>query len=373
MTAGWQRKNVSEIATHSLGKMLDKAKNKGEPKKYLRNLNVRWFSFDLSDLLEMRFLPQEESKYTVSKGDVVVCEGGYPGRAAIWEQDESIHFQKALHRVRFDEPERAIWFLYYLYLKDLDGSLKIHFNGAGIQHFTGEALAQFQIPLPPLAEQRRIVALLNEAIAAIAIAKTNAEKSLLAARELFNRAQARVFGELKPGWEIKPLSEICVVDWGNTDLTKASYIEGGQYLAVSAAGCDGRIAHKEHDKHTPVLSAIGAQCGRMYFPEEDFTAIKNTITLTPRAGQCTGRFLFWLLDHVELPRRGAAQPFMAKGDIQSFLVRVPASLGDQVEISESLDELEENVARLESLCIRKLAALDALKQSLLHRAFSGQL
>ena len=114
MKNGWQCKKVSEIAKHSLGKMLDKAKNKGEPKPYLRNLNVRWFDFDLSDVLEMRFLPGEAAKYTAVKGDVLICEGGYPGRAAIWEQDEPIYFQKALHRVRFHEAERNKWFLYYL-------------------------------------------------------------------------------------------------------------------------------------------------------------------------------------------------------------------------------------------------------------------
>jgi type I restriction enzyme S subunit len=154
---GWVEKKVSEIAKHSLGKMLDKAKNKGEPKPYLRNLNVRWFNFDLSDLLEMKFLPEEESKYTAVKGDVLICEGGYPGRAAIWEQENSIHFQKALHRVRFHEIEHNKWFVYYLYAQDQSGELKKHFNGAGIQHFTGEGLARFEVPLPPLPELRLAV------------------------------------------------------------------------------------------------------------------------------------------------------------------------------------------------------------------------
>jgi type I restriction enzyme S subunit len=154
---GWVEKKVSEIAKHSLGKMLDKAKNKGEPKPYLRNLNVRWFNFDLSDLLEMKFLPEEESKYTAVKGDVLVCEGGYPGRAAIWDQENPIHFQKALHRVRFHEIEYNKWFVYYLYAQDQSGELKKHFNGAGIQHFTGEGLAKFEVPLPPMSELRRAV------------------------------------------------------------------------------------------------------------------------------------------------------------------------------------------------------------------------
>ena len=155
---GWVEKKVSEIAKHSLGKMLDKAKNKGEPKPYLRNINVRWFAFDLSDLLQMPFLPTEEEKYTAIKGDVLICEGGYPGRAAIWDEDYPIYFQKALHRVRFHEPELNKWFVYYLSVQDSSGQLKQHFSGTGIQHFTGEVLARFPIPVPPLTELRRAVA-----------------------------------------------------------------------------------------------------------------------------------------------------------------------------------------------------------------------
>ncbi len=155
---GWVEKKVSEIAKHSLGKMLDKAKNKGEPQPYLRNINVRWFTFDLSDLLQMPFLPTEAEKYTAIKGDVLICEGGYPGRAAIWDEDYPIYFQKALHRVRFHQPELNKWFVYYLSVQDSSGQLKQHFSGTGIQHFTGEVLARFPIPVPPLPELRQAVA-----------------------------------------------------------------------------------------------------------------------------------------------------------------------------------------------------------------------
>ena len=80
---GWAKRPVGDLAKHSLGKMLDKRKNRGELKPYLRNLNVRWFGFDLSDTLEMRFEPEEYEKYTANRGDLLICEGGYPGRAAI--------------------------------------------------------------------------------------------------------------------------------------------------------------------------------------------------------------------------------------------------------------------------------------------------
>ena len=159
---GWVAKKIVEIAKHSLGKMLDKAKNKGDLQPYLRNINVRWFSFDLSNLLQMPFLPNESDKYTAIKGDVLICEGGYPGRAAIWNEDYPVYFQKALHRVRFHESEHNKWFLYYLYAQDMSGELKQHFSGTGIQHFTGEVLARFEIPLLPLQELRRAVVKFDE-------------------------------------------------------------------------------------------------------------------------------------------------------------------------------------------------------------------
>ena len=207
----------------------------------------------------------------------------------------------------------------------------------------------------------------------LATAQAHAAQNLQNARALFESHLQSVFTQRGKGWVEKSLADLCIVDWGNTDLTKKSYVEGGQFLAVSAAGCDGRIGHKEHAKHTPVLSAIGAQCGRMFLPEEDFTAIKNTITLTPRDGTCTGKFLYRLLTHVELPKRGAAQPFISKGDIQAFQVVVPESLSVQQQMEESLSELETETQRLATLYERKQAALAALKQSLLHQAFTGEL
>jgi type I restriction enzyme S subunit len=147
---GWEEKTVGELAEHRLGKMLDKRKNKGEFKPYIRNTNVRWFHVDTSDLSEMRFEESELEKYAVTKGDLVICEGGYPGRSAIWDRDEAIFFQKAIHRVRCYEPSHNPWILYYLFLCDANGVLKRSFTGTGIQHFTGASLKQFAIPIAPL-------------------------------------------------------------------------------------------------------------------------------------------------------------------------------------------------------------------------------
>mgnify|MGYP006145624293 CR=1 FL=1 len=148
----WLESTIDQLAEHRLGKMLDKNKNTGSLRPYLRNKNVRWFGFDLTDVNEMKFEDSERSKYTAIAGDLLICEGGYPGRAAIWNDTEPVYFQKALHRVRFNEKNHTKWFLYYLYYLDLTEGLRKHFTGTGIQHFTGKSLAKMSIPIAPSGE-----------------------------------------------------------------------------------------------------------------------------------------------------------------------------------------------------------------------------
>ena len=395
MRNGWEYKRVSEIAEHSLGKMLDKAKNKGEPKPYLRNLNVRWFEFDLSDLLEMRFLPEEAAKYTATKGDVLMCEGGYPGRAAIWERDEPIHFQKALHRVRFHERDRGKWFLYYLYAKDLDGTLKQYFNGAGIQHFTGEALAQFEVPLPPLHEQQRIVAILDEAFEGIASAKANTEKNLQNTRALFESQLRSVFMQRGEGWVILTVGEVAEV-FDGPHATPKTVDSGPVFLGISALQ-DGKIALSETRHVTPEdfvrwTRRVKPQTDDVVFSYE--TRLGQAAIIPSGLDCCLGRRMglvrvnrrrlnprFFVYQYISPPFRdfltsrtvhGATVDRIALKDFPSFPLSL-TSLDEQENIAAHLDSLRDETQRVAALYERKLAALEALKKSLLHQAFSGEL
>jgi len=154
---GWVWTKLGEISDSILGKMLDKAKNKGEHYNYLRNLNVRWFDFDLGDLKKIRLQEHEVEKYLAYKYDLLICEGGYPGRSAIWEQDEPIVFQKAIHRVRSFFSDHNEWLLYNLKLLDMNRKIEKYFTGAGIKHLTGVKLKTIEIPLPPLSEMKIIL------------------------------------------------------------------------------------------------------------------------------------------------------------------------------------------------------------------------
>lgn len=163
---GWRWSTTAEIGTARLGKMLDKAKNRGTPRRYLRNTNVRWFDFDLSDLKVMPFEDSELAEFALRAGDVLICEGGEPGRAAVWDdRDTDIYFQKAAHRVRLHGHVLPQFLVYYLRSAAYEGRLAPHATGATFQHLTGQGLARLPIPVPPVDEQRRLVKRIDELMA----------------------------------------------------------------------------------------------------------------------------------------------------------------------------------------------------------------
>jgi type I restriction enzyme S subunit len=189
----WNWVTVGSVASTRLGKMLDKARNKGAPRPYLRNVNVRWFDFDLSDLLEMRFEDEELPEFELRRGDVLICEGGEPGRAAVWDdRANGIYFQKAIHRVRFAENVCPHFFVWALKASANDGRLSEYFTGTGIKHFTGKGLNAYRFPLPPRNEQNRIVAKVDELMALC----DQLEKSRTAREETRDRLTAASLARL---------------------------------------------------------------------------------------------------------------------------------------------------------------------------------
>ena len=158
----WAKRRLADVAELSLGKMLDLKKNRGAPRPYLANVNVRWGSFDLSDLREMRFEPHENERYGLRRGDIVMCEGGEPGRCAIWrDQVSGMMLQKALHRVRAKAGLDAEFLFYCLFHQGRSGALEHLFTGATIKHLPGEQLAKVEVPVPPPSTQRRIASILG--------------------------------------------------------------------------------------------------------------------------------------------------------------------------------------------------------------------
>jgi type I restriction enzyme S subunit len=167
LPSNWRWARLSNVAEARLGKMLDKAKNSGRQYPYLRNTNVHWFEVRLDDIKTIPLEDRELGEYRLVDGDVLICEGGHGiGRTAVWRGGvPNMVFQKALHRVRTGERLDPDFFSLCCFVYFDAGIMQTYFTGVGIPHFTGRALAQLVFPLPPIAEQRRIVAKVGELMA----------------------------------------------------------------------------------------------------------------------------------------------------------------------------------------------------------------
>lgn len=127
--------------------MLDKNKNRGDFQPYLGNKSVRWGGFDLEELQEMRFEAHEHDRYGLQYGDLIVCEGGEPGRCAIWRDEvPNMKIQKALHRIRVKNGLNNEYLYYWFLLAGRNGWLDPYFTGTTIKHLTGKALAELPVP-----------------------------------------------------------------------------------------------------------------------------------------------------------------------------------------------------------------------------------
>ncbi len=150
---GWANTTFGTFGDCRLGKMLDKQKQSGDYQRpYLRNVNVQWDRIDTDDLLMMDFRPEEQSKFLVRSGDVLICEGGEIGRAAVWQgQIAECFYQKALHKLTPNlskvRPDFVVWLLWHL---ANTGALLGSATHATIAHLTGVQLKGLNLICPPI-------------------------------------------------------------------------------------------------------------------------------------------------------------------------------------------------------------------------------
>jgi len=163
----WEWCYFEDISTNDLGKTLDKIKNQGKYYPYLRSVNVRWGEVNLDDLKEMKFEDIEIYRYSIEKGDLLVCEGGEVGRCAVWDRENSILYQNAIHRVRFHCKIDSYLYMYFLWHYNDIRFLDNYSKGVTIKHLTKSSLNTIPFPLPPLSEQKRIVQKIEEIFASI--------------------------------------------------------------------------------------------------------------------------------------------------------------------------------------------------------------
>ncbi|WP_314699382.1 restriction endonuclease subunit S [Prevotella jejuni] len=226
MREGWEYKKLGQVCTSDLGKTLNKSKDRGELHPYLCSINILWDKIDLSTLKQACFEAGEQEKYTVRKGDLLVCEGGDTGRSAIWDRDETILYQNALHRLRFHESVFPKFVLFYLmYLKDIGEIDNKYSKGVTIKHLVKKALLSIPLPLPPKPTQLSIVSELDKLNELIRIRKEQLKDYDALAQSIFYE----MFGdpvENEKGWEVKTFGEIGTLERG-AGISKKDFVDDG--------------------------------------------------------------------------------------------------------------------------------------------------
>jgi type I restriction enzyme, S subunit len=160
------------------------------------------------------------------------------------------------------------------------------------------------------------------------------------------------------------LGDVADVNWGDTSVTKASYVQTG-YPAFSATGCDGFLPYADHDRDAIVLSAIGARCGKTWFTRGKWSCIKNTIRFWSTSEAVDNRYLYWATGDENIwPKRGAAQPFITIGDARRLKIPLPP-FSEQRRIASILDQAD----ALRGSRRETLAQLDSLTQSIFIEMF----
>ncbi len=290
-------------------------------------------------------------------------------------------------------------FLQYWFLRDATvEQIDATSTGARMPRANMNAVLDFEFPLPPLPEQRRLVGILDKAFEGIATAKANAEKNLQNARALFESHLQSVFTQRGPGWEEKTLGDIAQVKGGKrvpkgykllaevtdypylrvADFSDAGTIETSDLRYVSPE------VHREIKNYviysTDLYMSIAGTIGKTgIIPEEldGANLTENACRLVFKPG-VSNRFVYYFTvtpDFVEqagLNTRTAAQPKLALSRLTTIKLGIPP-LPEQRRLAAEFDTLFEATQRLASIYERKLAALEALKKSLLHQAFTGAL
>lgn len=357
---GWTYKKLGEICESELGKTLNSAKDTGKLYPYLCAVNVLWDRIDTSSLKETRFEETELERYSVKKGDLLICEGGDIGRAAIWNKEQPIQYQNALHRVRFNDEVLPRFCLMYLRCLKEKGILDGRYGkGVTIKHLVKSSLLSIPIPVPPIGEQERIVAELDLLSGIIEKKK----EQLKAYDQLAQSIFYTMFGDPidnPKGWEIKKLGEVGTIVAGSTPSTNDESNWDGDINWVTPAELSeqlyyGETARKLTEKGAKgltlmpvgtVLLSSRAPIGKLAITTSPMCCnqgFKNIIC----DNIINNVFLYYYLkntmDLIQALGRGATFKEVSKNAISSYRVFLPP-LSLQQEFAEKIEAIERQKA-----------------------------
>ncbi len=397
MREGWQVRKLAELVVAQNGYAFSSSDYAQTGHFVMRIGNVQNGYISTADPKYMR-MPVDGSlnRFILSEGDILVSLTGNVGRVGVIKDE---HLPAALNQrvakisIRNNSPATKEFLLLFLgsdwFREELTGAG----HGAAQQNVSTKDLLEIEVAVPPLPEQQRIVALLDEAFAGLATAKANAERNLQNARAIFESHLQSVFSQRGEGWVEKKLEEIGRTQTGSTPKTSdhsnygdfISFVKPGDFKAdgtldygkdgLSKTGADGaRIV----PSGSVLMVCIGATIGKCGYSDRAVTTNQQVNALSPSDGS-SNRFIYYQMLTESFQRSvihasgQATLPIINKSKWSALPVWLPPTSAEQEAIAEVFDALVHETQHLTRLYERKLAALEELKKSLLHQAFNGEL
>ena len=389
MKKQWQAKILSDVLEVQNGYAFDSKafdSSKGMPLIRIRDLKE-------GTETETRFNGDYEKKYIVKDGDLLIGMDGEFG-CYEWKGGPALLNQRVCRLQGFDS-QLLPRFLFY----GVNSHLKAIEDVTGfttVKHLSSKQILGIKFLLPPLPEQQRIVGILDEAFDGIATATANAEKNLQNARALFESHLQSIFTQHGEGWVEKRLDEVCTFSSGGTpSKSKRSYWNGkipwvsgrdmkstqlsDSLLHISRSAVDESSTRMAPTGTLLILVrgmglAHGTQIAELMVPcafNQDIRGIHSRPGLIPRYLLFALRGRINSSDNI-LSNAAHGTLKIDSDELKGVMIPVP-SRGHQQKVVATIESLSEETQRLQSIYQQKLAALDELKKSLLHQAFSGEL
>lgn len=395
MRERWPTRKLGELSSISYG-YTEKAAFEPIGPKFLRITDIQNDSVDWESVPYCKIDEDEHSKQKLSDGDIVFARtGATTGKSYLISRPPDAVCASYLIRLRLRSSDMLPEFLsYYFGSKAYWDVVAKGISGSAQGGFNASKLAELNIPTPPLSEQQRIVAILDEAFAGLATATANAEKNLKNARDLFDSYLNSVFVQDGKEWEERQLGELCSLFVDSAHRTPKYQLEGipalrprdvvNGKLSLSEAA---RVSEQEYEiqskRHRPTAGDIVYSRELSYgwaalLPKSPRVCLSQGMCLFRPKPEVETSFLLYALNG-PIGRQqairaavGTAHPHINLGEIKGYRIPTPA-LDDQRKIVAELNVLSESTQQLATSYAGKLKMLSDLKQSILRKAFSGEL
>ena len=371
----WEKVKLGDVTDSCLGKMLDQVKNKGEYQPYLANVDVRWGSFNLENLSLMRFEASEQERYGLQYGDLVICEGGEPGRCAIWkDQIPGMKIQKALHRVRVHDCLDYRYLYYWFLLAGKTGELEQYFTGATIKHMPGEKLKSVVITKPPIEVQRKIADILWTYDDLI----ENNQNQIKLLEEAAQRLYKEWFVDLRfPGHENTPIVDGVPEGWTHavvTDLLDIKYgkdhksLPDGDIPVYGSGGIMRKVNKILHSGESVLIPRKGS-LNNILLVSGDFWTIDTMFFSIPKQ-ENVAKYVYLFLCGVDMYAMniGAAVPSMTVKILDGMKLLYP-----NAEILAQFENIVSPYFSMIDLLRKQIGLLTEARDMLLPKLMNGEI